>query len=257
MNVSDAVIQELYLKGKNYLRVLAVGWEEVDECLSRAFMKLLEVVENHPEDKHTEIAYNFWKRAVYQAAIDDFRQRKSSKVPVNFDVEEDVALVYEENEKEFKVIHAVFEHLTDDDIIILLALVDNNLSVAEAAKYLNQQRTNLYHILRRIRERLRTAVPEFFEVKLSRGTPQSYLPKNSEWNRFLMAVEVVDYAGWCPSLYDPSEVLVYETDVRPALPFRFITGAKRGVRNRVSYGTVATTTPTIRNMTLEEFERGM
>ncbi len=245
-NLTDIQLADLQRRGTNYLRILSVDWDNADECLSRAFLALCEVLEKHPEEKHEEIANNVWKKLIKQGAVSDFRQRVRSKVPRDFydGNSPDTADLYEESHDEQAILDIAYDVLNDDEIIVALTLADNDLSMTKSAEYLGIGRPNFYNVVQKLRNKMRRRMPEYYTVKENSGTPSAFTNKYSDWNCFLTTVEAVLFNENEFSLRDESEISRLEGK---AVPYR----------QRVAYGTVAGTTPTIRSMSVKDYESGM
>jgi len=88
-----------------------------------------------------------------------------------------------------------------DDIIVLLAYIDCDLNIKDTAAYLHEQRTNMYHIIQRIREKVRMFYPDLRPAK-HKGSPQPGQRKTSGFGINYNGLEYLDYDEWHPALYD-------------------------------------------------------
>ena len=246
INLTDVQLADLQRRGTNYLRVLGVEWDNQSEALSRAFLQLCEILENHTEDKHLEISNNVWKKLCKQGAVSDYRQRARSRIPRDlYDGQSpDTAELYQESHDEFAIISEAYDVLNDDDMIVVLALAENDLSVTKTAEYIGETRTNCYNVISKIRSKMKRRMPEYFNSKVNTGSPSAKLAKYSGWNTFFNVVEVVVYDENSLSLRDESEI-----DRLLDKPVVY--------RNRAAFGSVPGTTPLVQSMTLKEYEGGM
>lgn len=229
--LTDAHCAELQTRGQNYLRVLGLDEDMVEDCLSRAFVNLCGSIDNLGSDERRDFADKTWRAIILQAIADEFRNRKKlySQTRGNFMCEDSSR---ETEEKDFfdKVLSKAFPFLSDDDIIVLLALVDCDFNFPASAEYLGIKRTTVYATLYRIRSRLVRIFPEILR-SYPPLMPQTYVAKTWNWSRFLAAVEEVDFIEVHPALFEPA----YELDL---------------TKNR---GLVPTSTPSIVQMELSKW----
>ncbi len=235
LNITPEQYLDLHKRGTNYARVLGVSGDNIDEVLSRSFVRLCTCLDEHPPENQPLIADNFWRKAVYQSVVDDYRQRQRMTVEWTDPLPDSTGDLYETEDFAHKLLAETFEFLTEDDIIVILALVDCDLNMKAAADYLGEQRTNMYHVVKRIRDKVRVHFPDLVHFHTKNGTPQPYIWKIGDWSRTLMAVEVVDYEEWSPAFYDKSE------------QYR-VTGHKFADRNTAQLGLQPGSTPTFRTI---------
>lgn len=222
----SAILQQ---RGTKYIKVLGTSWEDTDECLSRAFLKLCEFLDAYPEGEQWERAQNVWRETVKQAVVDNWRQvhRQSPEGTVEpLDrMTDGPETEYELLENQREVLNKTYEIFTEEDIEVLIAFVDADLNIAKAAKTLGMQRTNLYHVLRAIRARVWLLFPHQSKclrngevakapfkqhytrksatlIKALMGDP---MYKGNDWTRNYMDVEVLEYQGWSPAFWDQAE----------------------------------------------------
>jgi len=206
MEMTNEQFADLHKRGVNYLRVLGVDTDLIDECLSRAFVELCATVETWRKEGREGTdetwANALWRDMIYRGVALNYKQQKRMVVEVGED-EPDIAIDVAEKDFKKKALLFIFNKLTDDDIISLLAYVDCDLNVARTAEYLGEQRTNMYHIIRRIREKAAKYLP--VTGGKDRGKPQPSVEKVGEWSRNLNARELLPYDEWHPAFYDKKE----------------------------------------------------
>ena len=202
-NLSDDTIKDLYARGTRYLRVLGADWEDFDDTLSRAFLRLSHALESTDQD-HTTYANHVWRLAVFHSYLrtkeDNRRHTVINGLPQE-DTTQDTAHDTETRDFSHKLLTGVFDCLTDDDIIVLLAYIDCDLNIKDTAAYLHEQRTNMYHIIQRIREKVRLFYPDLRPAK-HKGLPQPGQRKTSGFGINYNGLEYLDYDEWHPALYD-------------------------------------------------------
>lgn len=207
MQLSDVEYGILEKRGHRYCRVLTVYWEDIPEVLGRAFVKLVTFVNKVPLEDQWRAAENFWRQAVYQAVIQDYDQRKRFQRGMETEVVWNPSNSYDNEDFVHKTLHSMFEYLSDDDIIRLLALVDCEFGMSATAEYLGVQRTNMYQILRRIQAKIIPHFPELRKRVSVAKFSQEYIDKEAvddsgKWCKLLPGIEVVGFLNHPSGFYN-------------------------------------------------------
>ena len=214
--ITDDKYRQLVERGVAYLRVLGTSWEDQEECLSRAMVKLVELLAKFPEEEHEKNADDIWRSLVFQASVDNYRQVRRQgvigPVPLEPTTDDGYTEDYEAADFCHKFLHGAFPWLTDEEIIMVLALADCDLSVTRAAEYLGVSRTNLYYPIQKLHAKMARYCPEFYPKPVP-AAPQPWAMKVTDWSQNYPVVEVCDYPGWVPAFYDPQELVTDQTPV--------------------------------------------